>query len=88
MASERILICDCCGKKGKKDCTGWISLRIDINLYDKKGYYWYKKGVKDDFYLGEEYCGIQCFDASLNSLVLDGSIASKVYKMQKRQNKE
>ena len=88
MASKRILICDACGKKEKKDATGWISFRLDINLFDKKRYYWYKRGVKDDFYASKDFCSVKCLDTYLNGLVLSGKIAGKVVKLQESQKKE
>ncbi len=88
MATRRIMICDHCGKKEKKDCTGWVNLSINAHIFGKKGYWWSRKRKEDDYYLSKEFCGARCFDTYLNGLILSGKVIKKVNKLLETQKKE
>lgn len=88
MATKRTLVCDVCGKEEKKDCTGWFGGGFTLHVYSKKGYWWSKDRVNDDWYMSKDFCSVKCLDKCLNGIVLDGTIAKKAFNLTKRQNKE
>ena len=90
MGRISILVCDECGKKGKKgNTTGWVSASVDVNIYRKKGNTWFRKGKKkDSYYAYKQFCCLECMNIWFDSLVVTGKLSNKVAKLLKAQKKQ